>query len=247
MAMIRKEHAQAISRGAIVLDLGDLQRQGDAIIEQAKRKADEIIKSAKRQRERLLEGAANYGRTEGFAQGKIDGMNEGRAEGKAEAIAQWAPTLAELTDRWTEALSNFESERILLQNQAIDSVLDFATVFAQRVTKRAIELDPEAACAQLDAAMGMLLHPTRVVIVVHPDDHEVIDAALPALLEKFDEIQHAELLTDEALTHGSCVIRSGAEEIDADVQRQIDRLVDAVLPGRQRSTDQSDKPLEDAA
>lgn len=247
MPMIRKEQAQAISRGAIVLDLGDLQRQGDAIIEQAKHKADEIIKSAKRQRERLLEGAADYGRTEGFAMGKIDGLAEGRAEGKAEALAQHAAEFAELTDRWVEALGNFESDRSLLLNQAMDSVLEFATLFAERVTKRAIELDPETACTQLSAALGLLLHPSRVVIMVHPDDQERIDTALPALLEKFDEVEHSELLTDDTLTPGSCVIRSGAEVIDADVQRQIDRLIDVVLPGRKKPTNQTDEPLEDAA
>ena len=247
MPMIRKEHAKALAHDAIVLDLGDLQRQGDEIIERAKRKADEIIESARRQRERLLEGAAEYGRTEGYAQGSAEGQAEGRAEGKAQALAEHAPVLTELTDRWTEAIDKFETERILLLNQAMDSVLEFAVEFARRVTKRAVELDKQAACAQLEAAMGMLLRPSRVVIAVHPDDRGVIDEALPALLEKFDEVEHAELLIDAELTPGSCVVRSGSGSIDADIQRQIDRLVDAVLPGGEEATARSDNPLEDAA
>lgn len=247
MPMIRKEQARAYSRDAVVLDLGDLKRQGDAIIEQAKRKADEIVESAKRQRERLLEGASELGKADGFAQGKADGLVEGRAEGKAEAIARCSPELAALTDRWTEALERFESDRLLLLNQAGDSVLEFAVEFAQRITKRSIELDPEAACAQLASALGMLLRPTRVVIVVHPDDRGVIDEAMPALLARFDEIDHAELLTDESLAPGSCVVRAGDEEVNADVRLQIERLVDAVLPRNAAPGDLSGKPLEDAA
>ena len=80
MPVIRKEDAQAVSRGAIVLDLGDLHRQGEAIIAQAQQKADEILKSAERQRQRLLEGAAEYGRTEGYAKGLADGHEQGVAE-----------------------------------------------------------------------------------------------------------------------------------------------------------------------
>lgn len=247
MPMIRKEQATAYSRDAIVLDLGDLQKQGDLIIEAAKRKADEIVESAKRQRDRLLEGAAEHGKAQGFEQGKALGLEEGRAEGKAEALAESAPELTALSDRWTEAIDRFETERLLLLNQAMDSVLEFATEFAQRVTKRSITLDPEAACAQLEAALKMLLHPSRIVIVVHPDDRELVDEAMPMILLKFDEIEHAELLTDELLTPGSCVIRSGAEEVDADIQKQIDRLVDAVLPAKPAVEGGTDKPLEDAA
>jgi len=245
--MISKENAPAYTRGAIVLDLGDLQRQGDVIIAQAKRKADEIIESAKRQRERLLEGAAQYGRTEGYAEGMAEGLEEGRAQGRSEALAQRAPELAVLTDRWTEALDRFESDRLLLLNQAMDSVLEFTVQFARRVTKRAVELDDQAACAQLEAALAMLLHPSRVVIAVRGDDRGVIDAALPALLEKFDEIEHAELVTDDGLTPGSCVVRSGSEQVEADIQRQIDRLVELVLPGRSEGAREPGEPLEDAA
>ena len=247
MPMIRKEYAQKYSRDAIVLDLGDLQRQGEAIIEQARRKADEIVASAERKRNLLIEGAAQFGRSEGFEQGMTEGLNAGRTEGQAEALAERAPELAVLTDRWTEAIDQFEADRVQLLNQAMDSVLRFAVEFAQRVTKRAIELDDKAACAQLDAALGMLLRPTRVVIAVHPDDREVIDEALPDLLAKFDEIEHAELLTDEELTPGSCVVRSGAEEVDADIQRQIDRLVDAVMPGSATAAEGAGNALDNAA
>lgn len=232
MALINKDHAPAFAQGAIVLDLGDLQKQGDAIIAQAQQKADEIIEAAKLERERLIEGAADSGRAEGFEQGKAEGHAEGRAEGHAEALAERAPELTVLTDRWVEALDKFESDRLLLLNQAADSVLEFATTFAQRVAKRAVELDGESARTQLDAALAMLLRPSRVVIVVHPEDRELIDEGLPAMLARFDEIVHAELLTDESLTPGSCVVRAGSEEVNADIDSQIQRLVDAVLPGR---------------
>jgi len=249
MPMIRKEDALSMSRNAIVLDLGDLQRQGDAIVEQAKHKADEIVESAKRQRDRLLEGAAQYGRTEGYGKGMSEGHAEGLAEGRSEAIAQLAPEIAVLIDRWTEALDMFETERLLLLNQASDKVVEFAVEFAQRVTKRTIALDKEAACAQLDAALAMLLNPSRVVILVHTEDRDVIDDALPELLAKFGEIKHAELLTDDSLTRGSCVIRSGAEEVDADIQRQMDRLVETVLPApaAQEPAQGTAQPLDDAA
>jgi len=247
MALISKEHATAASQGAIVLDLGDLQKQGEAMIARAQREADEIVASAKAERERILAGANETGHAEGFERGQAEGHAAGLAQGQAEALAERAPELAELTDRWVEALGQFESDRLLLLNQAADSVLEFATMFAQRVTKRAIELDGAAATAQLEASLALLLRPSRVVILVHPDDRALIDEALPAMLHKFDEIEHAELLADESLTPGSCLVRSGSEEVDADINRQIKRLVDAVLPGAEPVAEDSGEAFEDAA
>ncbi|MCB9848432.1 MAG: hypothetical protein H6814_08470 [Phycisphaeraceae bacterium] len=247
MPMIPKESASAYTRGAIVLDLGDLQRQGEAIIERARREADEILENARLQRDRLLKGASEYGRTEGYAQGRLEGLEEGRAEGRAEALAQRAPEFAELYDRWREAIGKFESERMLLLHSAHDAVLDFAVEFARKVTKRSVELDRNAAAAQLKAALALLLRPSRVVIVVRPDDRSMIDDALPELLSGFDEIEHAELLTDGSLAPGSCVVRSGDEEVSADIDLQIGRLVEAVLPDRGAVSSGEDGAIGDAA
>jgi len=245
--VIPSQRSKAHVGDAIVLDLGDLKRQGDEMLDRARREAERIVEEARRERERLIEGAAEKGRAEGFERGRVEGLEQGRAEGKAEAMAQHSPELNELIDRWTEALAQFENDRSILLSRAMDNVVLFAVEFAKRITKRAVGESGESAKRQLKAALGTVLNPTRIVIRVHPDDRQVIDDALPELMSCLDGLEHAELLTDPELTPGSCVLRSGAQEVDADIQRQIDRLVETVLPAGAMDDGGSRRAIDDAA
>jgi len=242
MALIRQTLANTVARDAIVLDLGDLVRQGDTLKSRAKADAERIIAEAKVERDRLLAAAAEAGHTEGLAKGLQEGHAKGEAAGRAEALAAAGARLKELDERWTAALAEFESNREGMLLEARTDVLRLALAAAEMVTKRAIQMRPEAAADQLAAVLGLLVKPTRLVVAVHPDDVAVLREALPGMSERFSSAAHVELVPDHGLERGSCVAKMGSGGvIDASVRTQLERIVKAMLPegGAQAVTPQA--------
>lgn len=231
MPMIRRADAASLTREAVVLDLGDLARQGRALTERAQQEADRIIEEAKAERERLIAGASEEGHAEGLARGQAEGHAEGLERGRTEAIAAEAEALQELQASWTSAFERFEAMRSALRAEAERGVLALAVRLGERVAKRAIELDGEAATRQLLEAIELTMQPSRVRVRVSPGDAEAIRGALPGIADRLAESANAVVVEDESLSHGSVVVEADESEIDGTIETQLARIIGVLLPG----------------
>lgn len=252
MALIKQSSAHALTRDAIVLDLGDLQRQAAAIVAGARIEADRIAAAARAERERIVAGAAEEGRAKGYEAGRVAGHTAGVEQGRAAAAAEFKDRFAKLEAAWTEAFNSFESRREEFLRSAQTDVLRLALAIAERITKRLIDSDPQVAAAQLEALLGVIVRRTQLVVRINPADRDVLQAGLPQLLARFSQVRHIELVDDPSLARGSCIadvrepeydgsgggasrtLRSG--EIDASISTQMDRIVQALLPSRVEET-----------
>jgi flagellar biosynthesis/type III secretory pathway protein FliH len=229
MALIRHSNAATMARDAVVLDLGDLRRQGEIIKLRAREEAEAILAEARAERERLLGTAAEEGRAAGVAKGIEEGRKKGEDAGRAGAMTEFKRRLEALESGWSAALAGFESAREQMLMEARHEVVAVALRIGELVTKRALAATPDAAVDQVEALLRLLTRPMRAVLRVHPDDRAVVEAALPALAERIAAAQHVELVTDTALSHGSCVLRAaGGGEIDATIETQLARFAAAL-------------------
>jgi len=236
MPVIR-HHNPATARSALVLDLGDLKRQAEAVADATRAQADDIIARAQAERDRLLRGAADEGRAAGHAQGLAAGLAEGREAGRAEALKQTKDLVEALAAAWSGSLAAFEKLRDGLLCESRADLVRLAVAIAERVTKRTIDADPRVVEMQLDAALRFVTDPTRLVIRVHPDDLASAQSVLPELMRRFGESCHTRTVADPALARGSVVIDTDKGQVDASIDAQLDRLVEALLPGLPRGLD----------
>ncbi len=247
MPLIKHAQAESIAREAIVLDLGDLARQGEQIVKVAKDRAAKMIADAESERKRLIAGAVEQGHQQGFQKGLEEGRAKGQIEGHAAGLKERKAATEQVEKAWAEALGVFESARGKIVSDASRDVLKLAVRIAERVTKRAIRLDPQVAAAQLEEVLALVLRPTSVVVEIHPDDREIVTAALPELMQRFSTARHVELRDNAALSKGSCVARlrdpkddedagdaraGGRQggEIDASIDTQLARIIEALMP-----------------
>jgi hypothetical protein len=77
MALIKHSNSRDIARDAVVLDLGDLQRQAALITRAAHDQAAAVLAEARAERERIVAGAAEAGRAAGFEEGWSRGGAQG--------------------------------------------------------------------------------------------------------------------------------------------------------------------------
>ncbi len=231
MALIRQAESAPHLRDAIVLDFGDLAAHAEEARKKAKAQAQAIIDQASRERERLLLDASVVGHAKGFEEGRREGLEKGHAEGRTAALKEYQGRLDALTKSWTRALESFQAERKQLWSDAHNDVVRLALTIAERIVKRSLDLDPTIAASQTQAALGLLASRASVKLLINPEDHEVVRAAIPAILASLGASHDIELVMDASVARGGCILRTPVGgEIDAEISTQIDRIRDVLLP-----------------
>jgi flagellar assembly protein FliH len=252
LALIKHSDSDVLAREAVVLDLGDLTRQAQQIIADAQDRAAHIIANAKQDRKRMINGAHEKGFAAGHEEGVEAGHQEGLEKGCAQALAEHGDRLELLEKSWKEALDRFDARRDKMLNDARIDVLRLAMAIARRVTRRIIENDETTIQDQLEQALMHTLEPTRLFICVHAEDEALITASAPSLLSRFARSASAEIVTDESLSRGDCVVQTDAGEIDARIDAQLDRIAEALglsvesVTGGEPSDDSSDDAEDQA-
>lgn len=230
MPIIKQQQTRPLIRDAVVLDLGDLGRQAARLKEAAQARAAQILREAREEAKRLTDAAEQTGYEAGHAEGLARGLEDGKAQGHAEALAAGAQQVQQVTARFEAVAQEWETHRTEFEREARSAVLTFALRFARRVTHRVIETDPGVVVDQVAAALGRVLEPTDVTIRVHPEDRATLDEVLPDLLAGLSHLQKVELADDESVGRGGCKLALRGGEVDASIETQIRRIVEAILP-----------------
>lgn len=231
MGVIRQARSDRVVRDAIVLDLGDLRREGDAARERARAQAAAIIREGEEERRRLIAQARDEGLAQGREEGLAQGREEGRALGRAEALEARSAELERLAAGWGAALDAFEGQRAALLAEARRDVLLLACAIAERIVKRSAACDPGVVASLVEEVLTLVAGRTRLTLRVAEQDLGAAKEALPALLARLAAPDGIELVPDAALPPGSCVARTpGGGAIDASIHTQLDRIARALVP-----------------
>lgn len=230
MPVLKNNSAAPLLREAVVLDLGDLARQGERIVAAARQRADRLIEQAERQAEQLAAAAHEQARERGHVEGHQQGLDEGRRQGKAEAFARMQQQLQDVQRAWSDLATQWQSMRDELFSQAREAVVDFALRFAERIVHRVIEVDPTVIVDQAASALEHVLQPLEVTVLIHPDDRAALQEAVPQLLDEFPHLTTIRLREETEVVRGGCELRFGQGAVDARLDRQIERIVDLMLP-----------------
>lgn len=226
MPLIKNAAADSIISSAVVPNVGDLRRQADRLLAEAREEHDRIIEEAKRAAERIIAEAAPAGHAEGLQRG----LEEGRTHGRREAFEQYDATLRGLIQSWTEALDSWAADRRKMLLEAREDVLCFAIEMGRSIVHRAIEADPSRVVDQVAAALQLVREPSALVIEVNPDDRACVDEALGDILRSIAHDADASLVDSTDVDRGGCVIRTRGGMIDARIGTQIRRIVATLLP-----------------
>ncbi len=247
MAILKGNTAEDPSRHAIALDLGDLRTQGELVVAHAKKKAEQIVAEATTERQRLVATASAEGYAAGLAKGTAEGLRQGRQQGADAAMIERKAALDGLDSAWLCLANEIMGQREDMMAEARQNVVKLAIAVAERVVRRTVQVDPTCVVQQVEAALAMVMRPTRVVVRINPADRVLVAAALPLLTECLAHGVHLELLDDAAMGRGSCGLRmteSMGGMIDATLGTQLARIAEMLVPARPGDAPQSGDTAE---
>ena len=243
-----EEHHRSGS-GAVVLNLGDLKQQAEALKARAREEAEAVVAGARAEAEREAEAVRAAAQTAGHAEGVAAGHAEGLAAGRAEALEAWQNQFAQLSAGWEQALQTWEAVATGLRHEGAAALTELSVALAEKVVKQHVAGDAASPVVveQARAALAMVLVPMDVTVRVCPDDHAALEAALPELCAAFPSLSHVSLLEDDAVDRGGCTVSHGRGQIDARVRTQLDRLAALITGGVEEAAEPEPEPVVDPA
>jgi len=231
MAVIRNDDARALMRDAVVLDLGDLQRQAARLRARAEAEAEAILHEARARAQKIIDGATNRGFQEGREKGYADGLEAGQAAGTEQALQEARISLESLRSAWAEALTAFLSAREEIIHESSNDALRFAIALAERIVYRVVEVDDTVVQDQVRASIQFVAGASTLRIRVNPQDATLVAQVMPEVEAILARDAHVRLEADVTIEPGGCVLQTQrGGEIDARIGTQIERIIEHLLP-----------------
>ena len=189
MALIKNTQAARIVKPGFQ-DLGDLKRQAEESLAQARGEAQRIIERSRVEGQARVDEAVRDGYDQSMQKGYAAGQAEGRDEGRTEVLSELSRQIGELLASWTKALETWESQRASMLLDAREDILKLAIAMGEKITHRVIETEPATVVDQVAEALALLAKPTAVTISINPADRSIVQSVLGDLVESMNLCTH---------------------------------------------------------
>jgi len=204
------------------------------VLVRAAQQAERLLADAQQQAEAMRVKATAEGKAAGLAaghkEGHAKGLATGVAEGRAAATKELAPNFAEAVATFEAAAAEVSGHAASFGDSTADEMLALVLAIARRVVRTIADRDVAVVEATVREAVRLAMSKASLRIAINPEQRAKLDGLLAELKMTWPSIQHVDFVDDESVSRGGCRVFTIAGEIDADIERQLDRLVAELAP-----------------
>lgn len=168
---------------------------------------------------------------EAYLEGLRRGAEAGRHE-YLETIGESAQALRRLAEELQEARWKFLD---MLEQH----MLDLTRAIVSRILQREASVDREAAQRILRQIIEHLTERQHLIVRMNPVDAEALKQEAPHALDAFEGILHKEIVPDESVAPGGCVVETGTLVVDGQLDAQLERILEGLSRVKQNDADAS--------
>jgi flagellar biosynthesis/type III secretory pathway protein FliH len=184
---------------------GTLEEPVDLAVTEAdrRREAEDVVARAHAEAEQIRAAAQQAG----FEAGRAEALSAAQpaAEALQAAARELSATVEDLTTR-TEA-----------------AAVELALRIADQALGAAVAADPERVLDVVRGALRRLVERERVLLLVNPDDLEIVRERVADLVGELGGIEHCEVQAERRVARGGAVVRTEEGEIDATLDTKLTR------------------------
>jgi flagellar assembly protein FliH len=155
---------------------------------------------------------------------RAEGFNEGYTAGAADARGAIEPAAAALQ----AAAAELAALRGDVAERAERAAVDLALRIADQVVQGALGVEPERVVDAVRGALRRLVERDRVLVLVHPDDLDVVREHAGELVAELGGIEHCGIEADRRVARGGAIVRTAEGEIDATLETKLGRAREVV-------------------
>ena len=175
--------------------------------------ASGILEAAQAEADAIREAA----RAEGFQAGFDAGMAQAahQLSGPAQALGAAHAALGE--------------QRALAADAVERDAVELGLRIAEKALSAAIDVQPERVVDVVRSGLRRLLERERVVVLVHPEDMELVRAAVTELRTSLGGIGDLDVQAERRVSRGGAIVRTETAEVDGRLETQLERARETLV------------------
>jgi flagellar biosynthesis/type III secretory pathway protein FliH len=229
MPLLKAQQVSGGRESPIVMDLADLEQQAGQIIARAKAQAAKLLADARAEGQREIVRMREEARAAGHNDGMKEGLAQGRQQGQAEALAQTQQVLRELSARWSQTLELLHQHMPTHIADAKTDLVRLALAIAERITRQEALRNRHVAPALVEETLKMVGAARKVAVHVSALEVDLLQTYIPEVHARLQAIESVEIVIDEEVGPGGCMLQFGAGQIDARIETQLARISQELL------------------
>jgi flagellar assembly protein FliH len=180
------------------------------------REAEDVLRHAREQAEGHRAQAREEGWQEGWAQG--------HGAGRSEALEGVQPAAAALT----QATVALQAATAQLSQQMEGAAVELALRIAEQALGAALDVAPQRVLDAVRGALRRLVERDRVLLLVHPDDLELVRAGIDAIVGELGGVDHCEVQAERRVARGGAIVQTHEGEVDATLATKLARAREVI-------------------
>lgn len=183
--------------------------------------AKRVLAEAHRQADQMRQDAVRKGYEEGLQLGREEGLH------------LYQQAIDSLRDEVQKLVDAILAERQRLWEQMEPQVIDLVLEIARKVLREEIQARREATLSIIKHALRRVADTEHVRIRVHPDDLQITREHREDFLAVCDGVKQIEIVDDQRVGGGGCVIETPNGTIDASLRTQMQTIEKALKEAEQ--------------
>jgi flagellar assembly protein FliH len=184
-----------------------------------------VAEAARRAAEREREAADVLARAHEEADAiRARAHAEGFEHGRQDALGNVAPAV----QAFAEAARRLTAETADLAERTELAAVELAMRVAEQALGAAIAAEPERVIDVVRGALRRLVERERVLLLVNPDDLDLVRDGVGSLVGELGGIEHCEVQAERRVARGGAVVRTEEGEVDATLQTKLDRAREVI-------------------
>jgi flagellar assembly protein FliH len=151
-------------------------------------------------------------------------LQEGYAQGRAEALEALEPALSALAS----AAAQVQSEAQVAAEELERRAVELGLALAQKVLAGALAVQPERVVDSVQGALRGIVERERIIVLVNPDDLEIVRGAIDELQASLGGIEHCVVESERRVARGGCIVRTPVGDVDARIETKLERASEVV-------------------
>jgi len=196
----------------LALDMESIKKEAERTIQEARKTAAEIIKGAEDEAKVILKRAAE----EGYEKGYRDGLQKGRQQG--------LDTSSQIIEEAVRIRQRAVNEKEKTVREAEHRIVEIILEIAKKVLGEQVRVDKEAILGPVQKALEKCSFSRKVTMRVAPEDYETVSLSKNKLMLEMEGVSEFEIMMENTLSPGSCVLETEAGYINSGVEVQLERI-----------------------
>lgn len=206
-------------------ELQDAKTEAEKLIADAQAEAEKIIDETKHEAEELLKTTRKEGYDAGYADGKEDGIKDGKAAIEREL----ADIVRQANDKAQKTIRDAKEQTSEYFIRAEDDIVKVVMMAIDKILPQHFIDVPQVILPVVREAIRHVRDQKEIKVHVEPDSYDLVLMARSEFQSMLtDGTAIIEIISDEALKPGDCVIETPNGGVDARLSTQLDLMKSAV-------------------